>query len=421
MIPYERVLIFFSSILFVIVYAKILFRGTAVAALSGWNRTFLLALFLNILLYSALVYYFNYKYGWIVDDVIYYYRAEDFPYTSIFKLKSGNEFMYFIVKPIRALINPDLLSFHIIFGAIGFVGSLNFVFIILQRIDVLEEWTFGRLAIFLMLCFPNFIAWGRFFGKDAIMLFLGSIMTIACFRIIEGSKTKIIDFCIVVVMLYLMQILRPHISGVLSLSVIGAYGFRIWKARYGGSNIALGGLVRIFVPVLLLLLAILISLAITRKMSVKSGSLEDSSVSAVKAALISASMQGAVSESVTSLASEMADNPEILFSPRRVIQNILYLLFAPFPWAIRGVADIIALLSNVLLAIILAKYWKQVHIFDSFQYFLLFASIGLLVLLSFMTANVGLILRQKTILLPFVFLLIFSREKVAHPSGYTNA
>jgi hypothetical protein len=41
--------------------------------------------------------------------------------------------------------------------------------------------------------------------------------------------------------------------------------------------------------------------------------------------------------------------------------------------------------------------------------FLLVATIGLSLLLSFMTGNIGLILRQKTIILPFLFLLMFSR------------
>ena len=85
-----------------------------------------------------------------------------------------------------------------------------------------------------------------------------------------------------------------------------------------------------------------------------------------------------------------------------------YLFVAPFPWQLRGALDIIALISNVLLIALLWKFITNIQLKSIWQIYLLVIVIMFTLLLSFMTGNVGLILRQKTILLPFVFLLLFS-------------
>jgi hypothetical protein len=87
------------------------------------------------------------------------------------------------------------------------------------------------------------------------------------------------------------------------------------------------------------------------------------------------------------------------FNPLIIARNIFNLFFAPLPWQVRGAADLIAFVSNILLFYPLYRFVRKIKIFDEFQ----------VVLLSFMTGNIGLILRQKKIILPFLFLLMFSR------------
>ena len=71
----------------------------------------------------------------------------------------------------------------------------------------------------------------------------------------------------------------------------------------------------------------------------------------------------------------------------------------------------LALLSNVLLLLLLIRFAKNIDITDVFQRYLFVMCCVLIVLLSFMTGNVGLILREKTILLPFLFLLLFATKR----------
>ena len=77
-----------------------------------------------------------------------------------------------------------------------------------------------------------------------------------------------------------------------------------------------------------------------------------------------------------------------------------------------------AFLSNVMLLYLLYKYARKVRLYDEAQVFFFLATLGLTILLSFMSGNIGLILRQKTIVLPFLFLLLFSREQVPEEVDY---
>jgi hypothetical protein len=124
---------------------------------------------------------------------------------------------------------------------------------------------------------------------------------------------------------------------------------------------------------------------------------------------------GTTGGSQTPLAEEFREDPNIVLSPRQVAINVFMLLFAPMPWQLRGSADAIALVSNILLLLLIIRFIKNVNISDIFQKYLLVVCGLLILLLSFMTGNVGLILRQKTILLPFVFLFLF-RSKANRPT-----
>ncbi len=293
MISSQMISTFVITLVIVLVYSKVLFKDTVIASVDEWKNVFWQAFFLNVVLYASLAAYFSFKYGWIVDDVNYFYGAEGFPYTPIYKLKNGNEFMFFVVKPFRDIFDMDKSSFHIMYGGIGFIGSLNFAYVMSKRVNIFTEPALARVAFFLLLCFPNFLAWGRFFGKDCLMLFFSSILTVCYFNIISGSKRQLVDLCTIVILLYLMQIIRPHVAGVIALSLIGGYIVNLWKFQAASTNVGLRGLVRIFIPIFLLLLGIIIGLAATKKLAIKQDSSDAMSMDVFKATVVNSTRQGA--------------------------------------------------------------------------------------------------------------------------------
>jgi uncharacterized membrane protein YbaN (DUF454 family) len=134
---------------------------------------------------------------------------------------------------------------------------------------------------------------------------------------------------------------------------------------------------------------------------------ENVSVQDIRQSLINTTSMGAYGGSETKLSEEFRENPNVALSPKQVAINIFMLLFAPMPWQVRGTADAIALVSNVLLLFLILLFIKKADFSDVFQKYLLILCGLLVLLLSFMTGNVGLILREKTILLPFLFLFLF--------------
>ena len=167
-------------------------------------------------------------------------------------------------------------------------------------------------------------------------------------------------------------------------------------------------LYKVLVPIVI---AIVLSAATLYSLRVltKSGTL---SVENVRQTLVGATQNGASGGSATAVAGEVRENNEVIFSPRQIIINVGMILAAPMPWKIRGVADALAFLSNILLLLLVVRFAKNIYITDVFQKYLIFVCCLLIILLSFMAGNVGLILRQKTILLPFLFLLLFSTKKI---------
>jgi hypothetical protein len=118
---------------------------------------------------------------------------------------------------------------------------------------------------------------------------------------------------------------------------------------------------------------------------------------------------GASGGSATKLTGELNENQDIIFAPRQIAINVGMILFAPMPWQIHGFADGLAFFSNILLLFLAIRFGKKIDFTSVFQKYLVVVCSLMIILLSFMTGNVGLILRQKTIILPFLFLFLFHR------------
>ncbi|MGB7567892.1 MAG: hypothetical protein WBM07_08525, partial [Chitinivibrionales bacterium] len=234
------------------------------------------------------------------------------------------------------------------------------------------------------------------------------VYALGAFHLITGSKIQWRHLFLSGIPILLLYKFRPHIASVFLISLlIGMYLKSVNKRNFASANTRiLNGVLVPFVLAIVLVIGSIYSLRnLTQSKSV--------SVENVRQSLIHATEVGSFGGSETELAQEMRENPDIVLSPRQIAINIFMLLFAPLPWRIRGAGDAIAFLSNILLLIIFVRYFKKFTLSDVFQKYLLIVCGLLILLLSFMTGNVGLILRQKTILLPFVFLFLFRGK----PSG----
>ncbi|OGJ87524.1 MAG: hypothetical protein A2487_16625 [Candidatus Raymondbacteria bacterium RifOxyC12_full_50_8] len=388
-------------------FIKIRFRQSGILQTRVWYNNLFSAWFLNIVCFGGLAIYFMYRYHFITDDVNYFYGADEFT-KGFFEISTGTEFMCYITKPLKTVFHLDRPALHTLFGTLGFIGSMNYLTVYMKRSDMLDAdaYIFNRLAFFMLLCFPNFMLWGRVFGKDSTMFFLASLLVIGAYRLIEKNEINIFYVFLVIGPLYIMQLIRPHVAGVIAAAFGAGYIAKVYRIR--SRNIGIMALAKIYVPIILIVVMTVFIGSSLRKLGVAKNN-EEITAEAMQDKIMASTMMGGYGGSSTELASEMKENPRIIFQPQQIAKNIGYLLFAPLPWQVRGGADALAFLSNVILFYLLYKYGRKIKIYDPAQIFFLAATGGLMVLLSFMTGNIGLLLRQKTILLPFLFLLLFSR------------
>jgi len=360
---------------------------------------------------------FYLRYGFITDDHGYFIGGQKFTKTNIFRLDNGTEFIYFITHFFFKHFHFNLLSFHILFATLGLVGSLNFLYIYFSRIenDNKKLNKILKTAFWTITCFPNFLAWGRFFGKDSLTFFLSSMLAVFIWKIVSNSRVHIIHWLFLLFFpLWAIGMIRAHIA----IALGGSSLFIISLSYMGGKkdrDIHLHSLLRVYIPLLMIVFVAVFGNSMIKRLT---GNSSVSSADMVENSLIQATSMGAWGGSKTELASDINENSRIIFSPFQIAKNIFLLLFAPLPWQVRNIIDIMAVMTNILLFYLIYKFAFSLSLNDLYQKYLLLCVFLLTIVLSFMTGNVGLILRQKTIILPFLFLLIFSvkssRQKLPH-------
>lgn len=388
------------------VYFRVVFKKSEIRRIGFWRRQIPFTVIVNAIGFSSIALLFYFSYGYITDDRTFFVHCLDYD-GNLFNMKNGNDFMFYITKPLRLYFHLDLPSLHALFGTMGFIGSMNFLFVLNKGVNFTDSREKGNnlIRLWTILCFPNIMVWGRIYGKDSTILFLASICVICCYFIFEKKRNIVINLIICAMSIFLISKIRLHIAAALVIGLLaGLYFLSIAKRKYGSFNEQL--LMKLIIPVI-----VMASFFVVTPFMIKKVTNRDSvSVDAMKSSLMNATRMGAYGGSATALASEFRADPTVVFTPKQIAENILNLLFAPLPWQVRGGLDMVALASNVLFLFLILKFVRRVDLSTAFQKYMLVTTISLIGLLSFLTGNVGLILRQKTILLAFMFLFLLKSK-----------
>jgi len=405
-ISQPAILTYFASLLIIFFSCVVFFRNTTLWQSGRWRRHLLWSVLANTVLFGSIAVYFYSQYGFITDDLFYFTECLNY-HGNIFTCKTADELMCAIAHPLRAYFHLDLPACHVLFGTFGFLGSLIFVQVLMARMDFRQVSLRRRniIAFWTLVCFPNFVAWGRFFGKDSTMFFLTAVMVYNAYRVVSGRKFKPVNIILIASTFAVMFRIRPHLFAVMMTGFSLALLVKAYTARM--PDVGVRGMYQVVMPLVFLAVSLFIGAGVIRSVSRQN----EVSVQAVQSSFVTASKMGAYGGSSTGLAEKMSDDPTVIFKPTQVALNVIFLLFAPFPWQIRGGADIMALASNLIFFFLLYLFRRTITGKDLFQKYLLINIALLVVILSFMSGNVGLILREKTILLPFVFLFIFYNPK----------
>ena len=382
------------------------FRNDAFVRKRSWYAMVRKATLFHVLGTAAAILAFINTYGWITDDVNYFFYPADYVQPWLFSITNANHFMWWVTYPFRRyLLVNDRPTMHVIFGLGGLLASFAYLHVYFQMLgpQANSKSKVQRSAFWALLCFPNFLAWGRFYGKDSLMLMFSALFVVSAWHSMRYRSRFLAGTLGIVASTYLMSRIRPHIAMAFVTAYLTALVFRTVSARSKNAE-SPAGLLRILIPVLAPAIIFLFATASITRLTGK----EDFTFEDAQRTVQESSRMGAYGGSVTDYGLAMREDTDIIFNPLQIAINVFNLLFAPLPWQVRGVAQMIALVANIMLFVFVVRYGRNVFPpRDPWGWFLLFQVFFLSIILSFLTGNMGLLMRQKLIVLPGLFLLLF--------------
>ena len=310
---------------------------------------------------------------------------------------SGTSFLNWCTGLLFAITTPTMLGGFVVCGALGFVGSWYFY----KAFRVSFPHGDDRLYALLIFLLPTMWYWPSSLGKDGlIVLFLGvatyGFALILASRIGRGLVAAVLGLGGVIM-------IRPPMAAALSVAAAAAFLLRPARVR----SIQVQALIWIvFVPVLVVLSVITVRSAQTYIHS-------EDPIAAFEAQQSSEfSDQGGTSNFTAANPFTLAGLPVALGTVN----------FRPFPWEAGGALPAVAALEGVFLILLVirrrSQIWRGLCTWRSNGMVI----VALLTWFSFSVIlaslpNFGLLARQRTQVLPFLFMLLCMVRRPARRRG----
>ncbi len=313
-------------------------------------------------------------------------------------LRKSN-FVRWFTGVVYYLFGSDMIAGYFVFGLIAFVGSYLWYRAASEALPSLDR----RLFLILVMFAPSIAFWPSSIGKEALMQFgIGSTALGTAHllhnRVIRGVLVALPGA-------WLMWVVRPHLLAIVTLAAGVAYA--AGRTRRSGREDR-GSL---FKPIGLVVVGFLIVFTVSQ--GAKSLGLPTLSLESVQAEL------NATTES-TQQGSAAFDNGGNSLSPLHLPQGATTVLLRPFPWEVSTSLQILASLEGVALAGFIIYRRSSVALslrqIRSSPFLFYCWTLTLLYAVSFQAfANFGLLVRQRSLVLPALYVLLCLDPSRARP------
>jgi hypothetical protein len=310
--------------------------------------------------------------------------------------KSG--FMRWFTGVVYYLFGSDMVAGYFVFGLIAFVGSYLWYRAAVEALPSLDR----RLFLILVMFAPSIAFWPSSIGKEALMQFgIGS----AALGTAHLLHNRVIRGLIVALPgAWIMGMVRPHLLALVTLAAAAAYA--AGRTRRRGAETG-----SLFKPIGLVIVGFLVVFTVSQ--GAKSLGLPSLSLESVQAELdktTESTQQGDASFS----------NGGNSLSPLHLPQGAMTVLLRPFPWEVSTGLQILASLEGVALAGFIV--YRRSSVATSLRQirsspFLFYCwTLTLLYAVSFQAfANFGLLVRQRSLVLPALYVLLCLDPSRARP------
>lgn len=244
-----------------------------------------------------------------------------------------------------------------------------------------------RLAALLLLFTPSLVFWTAAIGKDALVMFSLGLVAYGYARLtVQGTYSGVV---VLVLGLGLTLLARPHMAGMISLALLVPY--MVSRERRGVAGL-LGRMIA--VPLLVLGTAYLA----TQGAAYVEMSNYTEGESVVEKVARSNRMGGSKIQGGETLASRVTMAP--------------FLLFRPFPWEVHNLQAAVAAAEALVLLVVSFRLRRRLlslvlHARENpFVLFSLLYGAMFLITFSGSLTNLGLLARQRVMVLPFFLMLL---------------
>jgi hypothetical protein len=295
------------------------------------------------------------------------------------------------------LFGPDMITGFLVFGLIAVLGSYFWYRATADSIPFINK----RLYLALVLFLPSVAFWPSSIGKEALMqLGLGvAALAAACIlrqRLLQG-------FLIGAAGGWLLWVVRAHLLAIVTFSVAAAYLFGRSALRTAQDRVK----VSLARPIGAVILIVVVVFALSQAADFLG--MEDLSLSSIEAELDETSAQTAQGGSKFGGDKDEPRNNSL--TPLRLPAGAATVLLRPFPWEIESGFQILASLESMVLVLLMIRRWSSMKLSVTrarSSPFLLYCwtmiAIWAATFSSF--ANFGLLTRQRSLVLPALFVLI---------------
>jgi len=325
--------------------------------------------------------YYLYVKTHAADANMYYYKGMLEKENFLSAFGTSTDFIVFLSALLQK-IGFDKLSLFFLFGLFGYIG---FVYLI-KMLAYIPKFFFGFPLLYVVLLLPGFHFWTSALGKDslffmALMMFFYSIQKLPS------------NFIMLIFSFLILALIRPHMGFILLLSVLTALFFRN-PGKFKFSHVLLGITT---IVVLIVFLPFVLEFLNVDQMQLNE--------------------MNKRFEEFTNYGAQMKDDVSsyVDMSDANIITKLFAYLFRPLFFDAHSFMQLAASFENFILLSIILSWLKSIR-FNIIKWYkafpisrkimAIYIAAGWLILAMGMY-NLGLTSRQKYMLIPVIFIIIF--------------
>jgi hypothetical protein len=312
-------------------------------------------------------------------------------YSNLDNIRKSN-FVRWFTGVVYYLFGLDMIAGFLVFGLIAFVGSYLWYRATVEAVPFLDK----RLYFLVVMFVPSILFWPSSIGKEALMQFAIGSAALGSAHLFNGKLIR--GLLVAIPGAWLMWVVRPHLLALVVLAAGVAYVFGRGPRASRDAPISTS----LLKPIGLVIIAFIVVFAIGQ--GAKSLGLPSLTLGSVQAELDATTFS-------TQQGNSAFDPGAPSLSPLHLPQGMMTVLLRPFPWEVSSSLQTLASLEGI--ALIGFMFLRRRSIAVSLRHirlvpFLFYCWVlTILYAVTFQAfANFGLLTRQRSLVLPALYVLL---------------